>query len=282
MVGCGGHGRTVDRRCYARPRVPYPPDRLRAPRSRPASGPAGAGARGAAGVLARRRRRRRARPRLTATSARPGRRRRRLHRAVDGAARQAARPGRAGRPARGRHARLGRVGAQRRLLRGEPHPRRGERPAPLAARSTTRSSGSASQNLDAIEADVHDFGPGLRLGAHRRPARRDRAAPGRVAARGRTASVLDSSTAPRAPRSTPAATSPGSLGAGATRRWSTRRGSRVELARALPTAGVEIFEQLAGRSASTPTVRACVACGPPRAACRRTGSCSPRTCSRRC
>ena len=81
---------------------------------------------------------------------RPGGGRRRLHRAVGGAAGQGGRPvGRRG-GARGRPVRLGGVGAQRRVLRGQPHPRAGQRRravprrdrhprAPRAARTSTPS-----------------------------------------------------------------------------------------------------------------------------------------------
>ncbi len=88
---------------------------------------------------------------------RPAGGRRRLQRAVDGAAGQGARP-RPGRGAdRGRPDRLGRLRPQRRLLRGQRHPRRGQRAGPLAGR-VRRAPAARRRNLDAIEAAVARYG----------------------------------------------------------------------------------------------------------------------------
>ena len=76
---------------------------------------------------------------------RPARRRRRLHRAVDGAARRRARPGPRRGAHRGRPDRGARHRPQRRVLRGEPHPRRGQRPDAAGPTSTTSSTGWASR-----------------------------------------------------------------------------------------------------------------------------------------
>ena len=76
---------------------------------------------------------------------RPRHRRRRLHGPVDRGARQAAQPGCARHAGRGEADRLGGVRAQRRVLRGEPHPRRARTAAPAGPTSSTRSTGSGSR-----------------------------------------------------------------------------------------------------------------------------------------
>ena len=113
---------------------------------------------------------------------RPAGGRRRLHRAVDRAARRAAQPGPAHRPDRGRPHRLGGLGAQRRVRRRQPHPRRRERKVALAQRDRpTRGDGPGEPRRHAGR--DRRARPRRRMAAHRHAGGGHRAAPGGVAAR---------------------------------------------------------------------------------------------------
>ena len=116
---------------------------------------------------------------------RPGGGRRRLHRAVGGPAGQAGRPVARRRAARGRPVRVGGVGPQRRLLRGQPHPRAGQRRRAVPRRGRRPRAARPATTSTPSRPTVADLGHRLRLRAHRRARRRHRAPPGGVAARGR-------------------------------------------------------------------------------------------------
>ena len=83
-----------------------------------------------------------------------------------------------------KHDRVGGVRSQRRLLRGQPHPRRGERPEPLARRVRRA---RAARPREPRRPRGRRPRPRHRLPAraHRRAERRGRGAPGRVAPRRR-------------------------------------------------------------------------------------------------
>ena len=168
------------------PRSTRPPDLACRPTARPTSatpptrGSCSARSRQrAVGLLARGRRRRHDVRRAHRVHAhRPDDRRRRLPRALDGGARQASRPRAPGGAARGAHHRLGGVGSQRRLLRGLAHPRRGQRPRPLA-RGVRRPGAARPRQPRRLRGRRARPRPGLRVGAHRHALGGRRGAPGR-------------------------------------------------------------------------------------------------------
>ena len=84
------------------------------------------------------------------------------------------------RAARGAARRVGGVGSQRRILRGEPHPRRGERQSRWPD-EMRRADAARPREPRRHRADGRAIRDGLRLRAHRHARGRDRAAPGGVA-----------------------------------------------------------------------------------------------------
>ena len=138
------------------------------------------------------------------------------------------------------HRRVGGVRAQRRLLRGQPDPRRGERPVPLARRvrraraARARPTSTPSRPTSATSAwTASSSAPAALIG-------RGRGAPGRVAARARR-DFLDAAT-PCGARSTARSSSAGEWDRD-TARWCTRPGSRASWRGSPPTS--------ASRSTST-------------------------------
>ena len=133
------------------------------------------------------------------------------------------------RGAGGRPVRLGRLGPQRRVLRGQPHPRAGQRGGAVPRRGRhPRAAGPREPRRHR----GHRGGRGhrLRLRAHRRARRGHRAPPGRLAARGRgpgpsarRPSRCSSTATSCRPRSTRRPTWPG-CGSPTAARWSTPPG----------------------------------------------------------
>ena len=93
------------------------------------------------------------------------------------------RPGLGHRAGRGSQDRLGGQRPQRRVLRGQPDPRRAQRAGGASPTRWTSCARSGRANLDEIEQAVAALRDRLRLRARRRAGRGHRAAPGRLAAR---------------------------------------------------------------------------------------------------